>query len=220
MTNAEQRNAVAELVDALVTHGVSADAAAVLVARAMIESATASPPRSSGAERTRRWRERHKASQNVTKRHDVTARESPEGVHQFLATSTPTSAATSTPTSTHALRTTPAAEAAPRRRQGHVIPTDWAPSAEDREYGRHLGASERLQNEVAEDMRIWAGANQNRSIARKADWSLTYRGFLRRAIKQAHKPNARVNGFAGIARGDFNSNRRPSDEPELLLQKH
>jgi hypothetical protein len=211
MTKAEQRNAVAELVVALVTHGISADAAAVLVARAMIESATASQPRSSGAERTRRWRERHKASQNVTKRHDVTARESSQGVDQFLATSTPTS--------THALPTTPAAEAAPRRRQGHAIPTDWAPSAEDREYGRRLGASERLQDEVAEDMRIWAGANQNRSIARKADWSLTYRGFLRRAIKQAHKPNARVNGFAGIARGDFNSNSSPSHEPQLLLQK-
>lgn len=53
-----------ELVTSLVTGGMEPATAAALVARAVIE-ATAKP-KTAGAARTARWRERHKTSQNVT----------------------------------------------------------------------------------------------------------------------------------------------------------
>lgn len=57
---------MAVVIRELVAAGVTGDA---LVAACERIEAGSMPVRSVGAERTARWRERHKASQNVTERH-------------------------------------------------------------------------------------------------------------------------------------------------------
>ena len=62
-------NAIKEVISYLITGGMDTAEAAALVALAVAEGSI--QKRSSGAERTARWRER-KASQSVTERHTVT----------------------------------------------------------------------------------------------------------------------------------------------------
>lgn len=80
---------------------------------------------------------------------------------------------------------------------GTSIPDDWKPTNADREYG--LAAPLRLTNEqidsMAEDMRLWAGANANRAVARKANWSLAFKGWMRREASKLKGTNGY--GFGG-----------------------
>ena len=71
-------NAVSELIQALIDHGMTAADAAILVARAGAEMNARGP--SNGALRTRRWRER-KASPNVTERHGTSPSQSVTNRH-------------------------------------------------------------------------------------------------------------------------------------------
>lgn len=68
---------------------------------------------------------------------------------------------------------------------GTRLPDGWTPSPSEIEYGVQLGLSRESIAEFAEDMRIWAGANANRGIARKDDWVKTFQGWLRREAKRA-----------------------------------
>ena len=78
--------------------------------------------------------------------------------------------------------------------RGKAIPLIWVPTNDDREYGRSLGLTISQIDDFAEDMRIWAGANANRGIARKANWSLAFKGWMRR---EAKKMKGNGNGFRG-----------------------
>src|SRR5215831_796512 len=64
--------------------------------------------------------------------------------------------------------------------KGSRLHENWVPSTDDVAYGRSLGLSEQAINGCAEDMRLWAGANANRAVARKLDWSKAFKGWLRR----------------------------------------
>lgn len=67
-----------------------------------------------------------------------------------------------------------------RRGNGTSLPGDWQPTATDFDYGSGLDLSERQVSSMAEDMRLWARANANRAVGRKADWTATFRGWMRR----------------------------------------
>jgi hypothetical protein len=76
---------------------------------------------------------------------------------------------------------------------GTVLPDDWQPSDSDRIYGLALKFTEQQISEMAEDMKLWAGANANRQIARKANWSMAFKSWMRREAakskeKQVYKP--------------------------------
>lgn len=90
---------------------------------------------------------------------------------------------------------------------GTSLPDGWTPSDSEITYGRHLGLSDSRIAEIAEDMRVWAGANANRSIARKLDWGLTFKGFMRRERDKERRRVARSEERAG-GRGFF---RRAAD---------
>lgn len=78
---------------------------------------------------------------------------------------------------------------------GSALPEDWKPSSDDCSYGyAKLGLTPEDIENLAEDMRLWAGANANRQIARKANWSLAFKGWMRR---EAAKMKGRYNGFGG-----------------------
>lgn len=81
--------------------------------------------------------------------------------------------------------------------RGTRLPSDWMPTAELREYGRSLKLTDQQIDAMASEMKIWAGANANRQIARKADWSLTFKGWMRRG---SEKLNSRGGSYNGTTR--------------------
>lgn len=88
-------------------------------------------------------------------------------------------------------------ESKKRKKAGTALSSDWQPTASDRAYGRELGLTDSTIDQFAEDMRVWAQANANREVARKADWSATFKGWMRRNRQQkTHGPPARGGGWA------------------------
>jgi hypothetical protein len=75
----------------------------------------------------------------------------------------------------------------------HQIPKDWAPSENHFSQAARLGFGARDVEAMAEDMRIWAGANGSL----KKDWDLTFSGWMRRQ----NKPEYRNNGNARPVNG-------------------
>lgn len=76
--------------------------------------------------------------------------------------------------------------------KGLSLPEDWQPTNLEREYGHGLGLSDTEIDDMAEDMRLWAGANEHRQNARKAGmkgWSMAFKGWMRRGIKSNRGPN-------------------------------
>jgi hypothetical protein len=82
---------------------------------------------------------------------------------------------------------------------GHRLPSDWQPKQREIEEGHRLGFTDADITRKAGEMRTWAGANANRAIARKADWDLTFLGWLRREAerKGPRKPQWR-SGIEGV----------------------
>jgi uncharacterized protein YdaU (DUF1376 family) len=78
-----------------------------------------------------------------------------------------------------------------RASRGASLPDGWTPSEEDFAYVENLGLSRSQALEGLEEMRLWAGANRNRSVGRKADWSLTYRSWMRRNKRGTNAKTAR-----------------------------
>lgn len=89
----------------------------------------------------------------------------------------------------------PPTPSAPRRDRGCALPADWQPSAKHFRLGYNRGFVE----QQAEAMREWAGANRNRAVARKADWDLTFTGWLRRESGKPQRAPPR-RSFGDIAR--------------------
>ena len=71
---------------------------------------------------------------------------------------------------------------------GRCLPADWTPSLTDQGYGLNLGLSLPQVLDCAEEMRLWAGANANRAVARKLDWGMAFKSWMRRAKQQKEKP--------------------------------
>lgn len=64
--------------------------------------------------------------------------------------------------------------------RGSTLPSDWQPISADRDYGLRLGLTDVQIDSALDDMRMWAKANANRAVARKADWSATFRNWMKR----------------------------------------
>lgn len=77
--------------------------------------------------------------------------------------------------------------------RGKSLPDSWSVSTSDVDYGLVLGLTEDEIQSVADDMRLWAGANSNRAVARKADWSLTFKSWLRREAAKVKTAKGKAN---------------------------
>lgn len=77
---------------------------------------------------------------------------------------------------------------------GIALPGNWQPTEADVEYGRTICrlSPEQIQ-EYAEDMRLWAGANANRQIGRKSNWSMAFKSWMRREAKKRN--GGQINGY-------------------------
>lgn len=79
---------------------------------------------------------------------------------------------------------------------GIALPADWKPDSDEILYGIDLGFTEAAIDGMAEDMRLWAGANANRAVARKdgaRGWSLTFKGWMRREADK-RRPKGKMVG--------------------------
>jgi hypothetical protein len=156
----------------LTEFGVPGAEAAEILALAMAAGAAeAEPKRSVGAERTARWRAEQKASQSVTERHNVTLCDVMSDNQKDPQTPKKPSLPKENP---------------PKggKKKGAPLPAAWEPEEEDRTYGRKLGMTEFQIDDAAEEIRLWAGANENRDVARKINWSKAFKAWMRRYVRQ------------------------------------
>jgi hypothetical protein len=65
------------------------------------------------------------------------------------------------------------------RAKGEPLPVGWTPTPADREYARKRGYADVQMDEITERMQLWATANAHSAKAHKADWSATWKTFLR-----------------------------------------
>jgi len=96
------------------------------------------------------------------------------------------------------------------RSRGTALPDDWQPSAALFDYAAKQGLSRFQAESTFEDLRIWAAANRNRPIARKADWDSTAKGFIRREVKEIR--NRLAKGTAPPGQKRFGFQRILADE--------
>jgi hypothetical protein len=92
-------------------------------------------------------------------------------------------------------------------KRGSALPETWSPDDVDHAYGDRLGITPRQVDACAEDMRLWAKANSNRAVGRKADWRSTFHGWMRREapklIRQNGGPNGTTQGPSDIRKAGF-----------------
>lgn len=83
------------------------------------------------------------------------------------------------------------APASPKISRGRSLPEDWEPNDKHFEFALSKSLSPDWVRSKAVDMREWAMANRNRAVARKADWDLTFLGWIRRESEKAQpsRPN-------------------------------
>lgn len=72
----------------------------------------------------------------------------------------------------------------PKNSRGSSIPENWEPNDKHFEFALSNSLSPDWIRARAVDMREWAMANRNRSVARKADWDLTFSGWIRRDFEK------------------------------------
>ena len=75
------------------------------------------------------------------------------------------------------------------QKKGSHLPSDWAPSQAEIEYGEKLGFNHQKIDNLAEEMRLWA-ASAAGPIAVKRDWSAAFKRWMRRESER-RGPNAR-----------------------------
>lgn len=94
----------------------------------------------------------------------------------------------------------PPTPSAPRRDRGCALPAGWLPSQRHWVLASQLGKTADWMRQQAEAMREWAEANRNRAVARKADWDLTFSGWLRREAGKSQTRAPPRRSFGDIAR--------------------
>lgn len=76
-------------------------------------------------------------------------------------------------------------------KNGTCLSDTWKPNDGHLAEALRLGMDRAWMLAQADDMRLWANANRNRAIARKADWDMTFTVWMRRNAKTGPP---RVNG--------------------------
>jgi hypothetical protein len=78
----------------------------------------------------------------------------------------------------------------PKRKAGKCLPADWSPNETHYAEGQLRAHSRQTIDSFATDMRLWADANSNRAVARKANWDLTFLGWIRRQTSASMAGNS------------------------------
>ncbi|MDE2099588.1 MAG: hypothetical protein KGL39_20215 [Patescibacteria group bacterium] len=98
-----------------------------------------------------------------------------------------------------------------KRRTLVPLPADWQPSAMHHAAAKRLNLAFGVVEAKFEDMKIWAHSND----IRKANWDMTFHGFLRRVAAEGSK-NGGENG-SGIGAGRAYISTGPSSRQDAIL---
>lgn len=160
-------------------------------------------PRSSGAERQARYRERHNVTSQVTSQSDVTEPSPEEKVSPIppSKTQTPTNIPPSPPSGAHP----------PTDRRGSRLPDGWSA---DIGVAIELGLTKAdAISEEAKFCDYWRAVPGQRGV--KLDWQATWRNWCRRAASDRRTtgpPASQGNAWAALATGKY------LDEPDTEQQ--
>lgn len=108
------------------------------------------------------------------------------------------------------------------RKRGEKLPVEWQPSESHYREGAIRGFNKRDVEAMAEDMRLWARANEHRAVARKSDWDSTFRAWMRRqhADRRATGPprNGGAKSFLDLELelSGHDHDDQPPDDRDLL----
>lgn len=166
-------SAARDLVAALVAGGMDPIEASTLLARAAVEMTAVVIRKSPGAKRQEAWRERNKASQNVSPRHDD---ETSQSVSNRLETSQRDDASLSKKERIESKEA--------RKREttrGSRLPDGWTPADQDWTAACELLGEARAKSELEKFIDHWKQQPGSRGV--KLDWSAAWRNWIRRAAE-------------------------------------
>jgi len=193
-------NQIADIVTRLLAAGTPPDVAAVAVAEAFAAGASSvsgGSPVDKATEKRRAYDRERKAKQ---REHDRKSGGSPVEVGGSPETASSLS---------NNKQIQPIEKE--KKKRGEKLPPDWQPKLEHDRQSVELGHDHRWMLVQAEDMRLWARANEHRAVARKLDWDLTFTSWMRRNARPTGRPPPnRPPSFHEIAR---NLSGTPDDEP-------
>lgn len=174
------------LIDRMVAAGMSAGDAGDVAAQIYAAGVASASVRTSGAERTRRWRE-SKASQSVTKRHETSPRDGEVGASQNVTERHKASQSDVSPV-LHREKNIKSSsmQRSERPSRGTRIPSDWEPSPADRDIARQEGLSEtEIDREALRFRDYWTGRAGSGGV--KLDWAATWRNWVRTTAEKLGK---------------------------------
>ncbi|HEY6020612.1 MAG TPA: hypothetical protein VIY48_12195 [Candidatus Paceibacterota bacterium] len=133
------------------------------------------------AERQARYREAHKHNASVTESNG----ERNGSVTHSQRQSTESESETDTESKKNKKKKSSRALGAP-------IPPDWEPDITDIAWAKEKGYQGEDLKTQTEMMKNWALSNANRGVARKLDWSKTWRNWVMRSLGNRAKPQAPI----------------------------
>ncbi len=179
-------NALGHLIGRMIGAGMSPEEAGAIAAEIYAAGVASASVRSSGAERTRRWRN-NKASQSVTERHgvtlndgDVEASQSVTERHKASQCDATTVSPIDTKIKNYSMRNSAKAS------RGSRLSPEWIPSDQDRLAARSEGLSEaEIDKEALRFRDYWIGRAGSGGV--KLDWSATWRNWIRTTAEKLGK---------------------------------
>jgi hypothetical protein len=108
-----------------------------------------------------------------------------------------------------------------KKERGEKISADWQPSDSHYLDGAELGFSRAEVDGFAEDIRLWARANEHRQVARKSNWDLAFSAWIRRASRdRKQRGPPKKSSFLDIALEiDRQQNEPSNDPPQIPVQR-
>lgn len=177
---------LSHLIGRMIGAGMSPEEAGAIAAEIYAAGAASAFVRSSGAERTRRWRE-NKASQTVTKRHAVTPTENnTEPSQSVTECHKPSQCDASAVLHRDTNLKKDSMRHSNRASRGTRLACDWVPSERDRLTAKQEGLSEQeIDKESLRFRDYWIGRAGAGGV--KLDWSATWRNWIRTAAEKLGK---------------------------------
>lgn len=171
---------IGELVERMVAAGMSVGEAGAIAAEIYAAGVAAASIRSPGAERTRRYRERHKTSQSVTERHiDETSQSVTE---RHKASQCDADAKVPIERSIKKLDRHPRSQAS----RGTRLNPSWSPTEAGRSAARLEGFTDaEIDREVLQFRDHWIAASGSKAV--KLDWDAAWRTWFRRSAEMKGK---------------------------------
>jgi hypothetical protein len=179
------------LIDRMIAAGISPGEAGAIAAEIYAAGVASASTRSSGAERTRRWRE-SRASQTVTERHQTSHGDAASQTSPNVTERHKPSQCDAAPVLYREKNSKKSSmQNSERASRGSRIASDWVPTAEDRQLARDEGFSvAEIDREALRFRDYWTAKAGSGGV--KLDWQATWRNWVRNSAEKLGKSPQRM----------------------------